>query len=144
MFAFIVQRLFQAVLVMFTVAFIAFALFQFVGDPINNMVGQDATDEQRDALRALLGLNDPIPVQFARFIGNLMQGKFGISFRLGLPVGEILAERLPATLELVAVSALLALLIGIPMGVYTGLNRDSWISKVFLTVSLMGYRCRPF
>jgi len=144
MFAFIVQRLFQAVLVMLTVAFISFSLFQFVGDPINNMVGQDATDEQREALRELLGLNDAILIQFARFIGNLVQGEFGISFRLGLPVGEILAERLPATLELVAVSALLALFIGIPMGVYTGLNRDSWVSKVFLTVSLVGISLPTF
>ncbi len=144
MFAFVVQRLFQALLVMLTVAFIAFSLFQFVGDPINNMVGQDATDEQRDSLRELLGLNDSIPVQFARFVGNTVQGSFGISYRLGLPVGEILAERLPATLELVFVSAILALAVGIPMGVYTGLNRNAWLSKIFLTVSLMGISLPTF
>ncbi len=144
MLAYIVQRLFQAILVMVTVAFIAFSLFQFVGDPINNMVGQDATDEQREALREMLGLNDPMPVQFARFIGNTLQGKFGISYRLGVPVDEILAERLPATIELVAVSALLALLIGIPMGVYTGLNREAWLSKILLTVSLVGISLPTF
>ena len=144
MLAYIVQRLFQAILVMVTVAFIAFSLFQFVGDPINNMVGQDATDEQREALREMLGLNDPMPMQFARFIGNTLQGKFGISYRLGVPVDEILAERLPATIELVAVSAVLALLIGIPMGVYTGLNREAWLSKILLTVSLIGISLPTF
>ncbi len=144
MFAFIVQRLFQAIAVMLVVAFISFTLFQFVGDPINNMVGQDATDEQRDALRELLGLNDPIPLQFAKFVGNTLVGNFGTSFRLGLPVGEIIAQRLPATLELVFVSGILALAIGIPMGVYTGLNRNAWLSKVFLTVSLVGISLPTF
>mgnify|MGYP003667301149 FL=1 len=144
MFAFIVQRLFQAIIVMLTVAFVAFALFQFVGDPINNMVGQDATDEQREVLREILGLNDPIPLQFVKFVANTVQGNFGQSYRMGMPVEDVLKDRLPATLELVFVSAILALAVGVPMGVYTGLNRDSWISKIFLTVSLMGISLPTF
>ncbi|MGH6897491.1 MAG: ABC transporter permease [Geminicoccaceae bacterium] len=144
MLAFIVQRLLQAILVMLVVAFISFSLFQFVGDPINNMVGQETTTAQREALRERLGLNDPIPVQFVKWVANAAQGEFGISYRMGKPVGELLAQRLPATMELVFLSAVLALLIGVPMGVHTGLNRDSWLSRVFLTVSLIGISLPTF
>ena len=144
MLAFVVQRLLQAILVMLVVAFISFSLFQFVGDPINNMVGQETTTAQREALRERLGLNDPIPVQFVKWVANAAQGEFGISYRMGKPVAALIAERLPATMELVLLSALLALLIGVPMGVYTGLNRDSWLSRVFLTVSLIGISLPTF
>jgi peptide/nickel transport system permease protein len=144
MLAFIVQRLLQAVLVMLVVAFISFSLFQFVGDPINNMVGQGTTIAQREALRERLGLKDPVPVQFVKWVANAARGEFGISYRMGKPVAELIAERLPATLELVFLSAVMALVIGVPMGVYTGLNRDSWLSRVFLTVSLIGISLPTF
>ncbi len=144
MFAFIVQRLFQAILVMLAVALVAFSLFQFVGDPINNMVGQDATEEQRDALRERLGLNDPVPIQFAKFVINTAQGEFGVSYRIGQSVDIILADRLPATLELVFVAAILALLFGVPMGVYSGLHRDSILSRLFQTISLIGISLPTF
>ena len=110
---------------MISVAFVSFALFQFVGDPINNMVGQDATEEQRQLLREKLGLDRPWPLQFVSFVGNISQGEFGMSYRVGIPVDELIAARLPATIELVLISAILSLIIGIPMGVYTGLNRNS-------------------
>ena len=129
---------------MLSVSFVSFALFQFVGDPINNMVGQDATAEQRELLRERLGLNDPWPLQFVKYVGNIAQGEFGMSYRVGVPVEELIADRLPATIELVLVSALLALLIGVPMGVYTGLNRNSWLSRVFLTISLIGISLPTF
>jgi peptide/nickel transport system permease protein len=144
MLAFLVQRLFQAVLVMLVVGVIAFALFQFVGDPINNMVGQDATEAQRELLRVRLGLNDSVPVQFAKFVINSAQGKFGVSYRLGQRVDTIIVRRLPATLELVGVAAILALLVGVPMGVYTGLHRNTWLSRVFLTLSLVGISLPTF
>ena len=144
MLAFIVQRLFQAIVVMFVVGLISFSLFQYVGDPINNMVGQDSTIEQREELRERLGLNDPIPIQFARYVGNALQGKFGVSYRMGKPVDELIVLRLPATLELVFVSAVIALLVGVPLGVYTGLNRNAWLSRVFLTVSLVGISLPTF
>ena len=97
MLAFIIQRLLQAILVMLVVALISFSLFQFVGDPINNMVGQEATVAQREALRERLGLNDPVPVQFVKWVGHAAQGEFGISYRMGKPVSELIATRLPAT-----------------------------------------------
>jgi peptide/nickel transport system permease protein len=144
MLAFIVRRLLQAILVMLVVALISFMLFQFVGDPINNMVGQETTVAQREALRERLGLNDPVPLQFVKWLGHAVQGDFGLSYRMGKPVNELIAQRLPATLELVLVSAVLALAIGVPMGVYTGLHRESWLSRVFLTVSLIGISLPTF
>ena len=113
---------FQSLLVMLTVALIAFSMFRYVGDPIASMVGQDTTPQQRAQLRVDLGLDDPFVVQFARFVGNAVQGDFGISYRQRRPVAELLEERLPATLELSFVSALMALVFGIPMGIYTALR----------------------
>ena len=144
MLAFIVQRLLQAIVVMLVVGIISFSLFQFVGDPVNNMLGPEGSAEQRERLRERLGLNDPIPLQFVHYLGNAARGEFGLSYRIGKPVDELLAERLPATIELVAVSAVIALLVGVPMGVYTGLRRNAWLSRVFLTVSLVGISLPTF
>ena len=144
MIAFIVRRLFQAILVMMVVGLVSFALFRYVGDPVNNMLGPEGTIEQRQALRERLGLNDPVPIQFVKYAGNVLQGNFGLSYRMGKPVDELLVTRLPATIELVFVSAVIALLVGVPMGVYTGLNRNSWLSRVFLTTSLIGISLPTF
>src|SRR5690242_14051201 len=144
MIAFIIRRLLQSIAVMLTVAFIAFALFNFVGDPINNMVGQDTTQQDRDKLREQLGLNDPFVVQFARFVGRAARGNFGLSYQYARPVSELIVERLPATLELSFVAAGFALLLGIPMGIYTGLHRHSWLSQLFLTLSLIGISLPTF
>src|SRR5215831_20977400 len=123
---------------MTVVALIAFALFTFTGDPVTFMVGQDATQEQRAQLRADLGLDQPFYVQFARFVGRAVHGEFGLSLRQGRPVSTLLKERLPATLELATAAALLALVLGIPAGVYTALRRDTWLSNFLLAGSLVG------
>jgi len=138
------KRLFQSVLVMLIVAFVSFSLFNFVGDPVNNMVGQEASDERRDEIRDKLGINDPIYIQFYTFIENISQGNFGISYQLKRPVSELISERMPATLELVFVSALIAILTGIFFGVYTGINRDSFVSKIILVISLAGVSLPTF
>jgi len=140
----IINRLLQAALVMLVVALVAFTLSTFVGDPISNMVGQQATLEDRAQLREQLGLNDPVPVQFVRFLGNATHGDFGISYRLQRPVQDLIEERLPATLELVTVSAIFALVFGIPLGIFTALYRNSWISRIILTVSLAGVSLPTF
>ena len=129
---------------MVTVALLAFVLFRFVGDPVNQMVGQDTSIEDRIKLRQELGLDDPIPVQFARFLLGAARFDFGISYQMKQPVTDIIAERLPATLELALTAALFALALGIPMGVYTGIHRDRWLSKVFLSVSLIGISLPTF
>ncbi len=129
---------------MLAVALIAFVLFRYVGDPVHQMVGQDATLEDRETLRRELGLNDPALVQFARFVGNAVRFDFGISYQVKQPVTRLISERLPATVELAFMAALFAVALGIPMGVYTGIHRDSWLSKVFLTVSLIGISLPTF
>lgn len=144
MIAYVIQRAMQAVAVMLAVALVSFMLFNFVGDPVDNMVGQEATFEERENMRNQLGLNDPFAVQFARFVVNAVQGEFGISYRIQRPVADLIAERMPATLELVGASAILAVFLGIPLGVYTGINRDSWISRVILTGSLVGVSLPTF
>ncbi|MBB1623682.1 ABC transporter permease [Achromobacter sp. UMC71] len=144
MLSFIAQRLIQSVLVMLTVALIAFSMFRYVGDPIASMVGQDTTPEQRDQLREQLGLNDPFVVQYAHFVANAARGDFGISYRHRRPVSELLEERMPATLELSFVSAVMALALGIPMGIYTALKRHGVLSKAFMAVSLIGISLPTF
>jgi peptide/nickel transport system permease protein len=138
MLVFILRRLAQAVIVMLTVAFIAFMLFQYVGDPVTNLLGQDATPQQRAELRRDLGLDRPFPIQFARFVGNAVQGEFGLSLRQGRKVSSLIVERLPATLELSLVAAAIALLIGIPMGVYAALRRGTFLSQLMMMISLLG------
>ena len=138
MLAFILRRLIQAMVVMLTVAFIAFMLFQYVGDPVTNLLGQDATAEQRQKLRADLGLDEAFPIQLARFIGNAAQGEFGLSLRQGRKVSALIAERLPATVELAALAALIGLAVGIPLGVYAALRRGTFMSQLVMTGSLLG------
>ena len=144
MLAFVLRRLAQAVLVMLTVAFIAFMLFQYVGDPVTNILGQDATPEQRVQLRKDLGLDSPFPVQYANFVGNALQGEFGLSLRQGRKVSTLIVERLPATLELSLFAALIALVAGIPLGVYSALRRGSFGSQLVMTISLLGVSLPTF
>ncbi len=144
MLAFIIRRLAQAVLVLLTVSLIAFSLFRFVGDPTQQLVSQDTTLEQRMEIRKELGLDDPLPTQFLRFIGKSIQGDFGISYQVRQPVAKLIGERFPATMELAFVSAIFALVVGIPMGVYTGLYPSSWLTRVFQTVSLVGISLPTF
>ena len=144
MFAFIVQRLLQAVVVMASVAFIAFLLFQYVGDPVVFLLGQDATAEQIRQMRADLGLDQPFFVQYLHFLFNAVQGEFGLSLRQGTKVSTLIVERFPATLELALAAALLALVIGIPMGVYAALRRGTFLSQLFMTVSLLGVSLPTF
>src|SRR5450631_3499513 len=138
MIAFVLRRLLQGVIVMLVVGMIAFSLFNFVGDPVSLMLPPEATQADRVAMRQALGLDKPFYLQFATFIGNALQGNFGISLRLGRPVSTLLVERLPATLELAFTAAMIGLLVGIPVGVYTALKRDSWVSRALLTTSLVG------
>tara|TARA_B100000579_G_scaffold201631_1_gene164881 strand:- start:809 stop:1786 length:978 start_codon:yes stop_codon:yes gene_type:complete len=138
------KRFLQSVLVMLIVAFVSFSLFNFVGDPVNNMVGQEASDERREEIREKLGINDPIYIQFINFVGNTTKGNFGISYQLKRPVSVLISERMPATLELVFVSALLAIISGVILGVYTGIHRDSFLSNFILVISLAGVSLPTF
>jgi peptide/nickel transport system permease protein len=138
MLTFILRRLLQALIVMVCVGFIAFMLFQYVGDPVVGLLGQDAKPEQITQLRADLGLDKPFFVQFWHFLLNAVQGEFGLSLRQGAKVSRLLMERFPATLELALVAATMALSLGIPMGVYAALKRGTFVSQLFMTISLLG------
>jgi len=144
MLAFIIRRLLQAVLVMGVVGLVAFSLFRYVGDPVSNILGQEATLADREEAKKSLGLDQPIPVQFLRFVGNVMRGEFGVSYRQARKVSTLLFERLPATLELALTSAIFAMTIGISLGVYTALKRNSLISRLIMTASLIGVSLPTF
>src|SRR6185312_11723237 len=142
--AFILSRILQAIPVLLVVGFIAFALFAFVGDPVVTMLGQDYTEAQRQALIHSLGLDQPFFVQYAHFMWAALHGDFGISYRLARPVAGLIAERLPATLELAFTASVLALVVGLPMGVYTGIYRNAVSSRLFLMFSLIGVSLPTF
>ncbi len=144
MIAYILRRIVQSVLVMLVVALVSFSLFRFVGDPVATMMGQEASQADREALRDRLGLNDPVIVQFAGFIARAAQGDFGISYRLQQPVMELILSRLPATLELALISGTLAFVLGVGFGVYTALNRRGLLSGAIMTVSLIGVSLPTF
>jgi peptide/nickel transport system permease protein len=142
--AFILRRFLQAIVVMLVVALVAFSLFQYVGDPVQLMLGQFATPDDRIRLTHELGLDQPFYVQFYHFVVNAIHGQFGVSLRIGKPVSVLLAQRIPATLELSIGAALLALAVGIPAGVYTGLPPNSWLARTALSLSLLGVSLPTF
>ena len=144
MIVFLLRRLLQSLGVMLTVALIAFALFRFVGDPINGMVGQDATQAEREALRESLGLNDSVIVQFGRFVGRTVRGEFGLSYQLARPVNQIIMEKMPATLELSFAAGVIALVVGVALGVFTGLRPRAASSRLLLAGSLVGVSLPTF
>ena len=144
MFTYFFKRLLQAILVLVVVAFVSFSLFNFVGDPVISLTGEDSSIERQAEVREAIGLNDPVYVQFSRFLGNVIQGDFGISYQLKSEVSDLIAERMPATLELVFVSAILAIVVGVILGVYTGIHRDSFVSNIILVVSLAGVSLPTF
>ncbi|MEL7253150.1 MAG: ABC transporter permease [Pseudomonadota bacterium] len=144
MFGYIMRRIAQSALVLLVVGFVAFAMFRFVGDPIDNMLGQERTLEDIERLRAQLGLDDNFLVQYYRFLEQAVQGNFGLSYRQGREVSEILLERLPATLELAFVSGLLALVGGIVLGIFTAIRKRGVSSNIIMSVSLIGVSLPTF
>jgi len=144
MLAFIIRRIGQALLVLLAVGFVSFAMFKFMGDPLENLLGQEATMADRAELEERLGLNDSIVVQYARYFGRALDGDFGVSYRVGLPVGEVILERLPATLELALLSGVLAISFGIMLGIYTAIRRDGVVANIIMTVSLIGVSLPTF
>ncbi|MEM9551483.1 MAG: ABC transporter permease [Pseudomonadota bacterium] len=144
MLGYIIRRVVQSVLVLLVVGLVAFSMFRFVGDPVDNMLGQERTQADIDRLRADLGLDQPFVVQYWRFLQGAVEGNFGVSYRQGRPVADIIAERAPATLELAAVSGLLAISLGIILGVYTAIRREGWASHLIMTLSLVGVSLPTF
>ncbi len=144
MLAFILRRLLQSIVVLAVVGLIAFSMFRFAGDPVNQVVGVDTPVAERAEIRKSLGLDDATAVQAARYAANVLRGDFGISYQFRQPVSHLLAERMPATLELALCATIFALVVGILMGVYCALHRDTVLAKLFLAVSLAGVSLPTF
>ncbi|MEH6831232.1 MAG: ABC transporter permease [Sulfitobacter sp.] len=144
MLAFIIRRVLQSALVLLIVGLTAFSMFRFVGDPIDNMLGQERTAMDIERLREQLGLDQSFPVQYYKFLQEAAQGNFGVSYRQGRPVAEILLERAPATLELAAVSGVLAIAFGIAFGVFTAIRRDGFFANFIMSASLIGVSLPTF
>lgn len=138
------RRLLQALVVMLSVSVVSFAMFQFIGDPLENLLGQDATVADRRELEARLGLDQPFLVQFAQFVWRALQGEFGISYRLGRPVAAVILDHLPATLELAVMACVLSFSVGIPLGIYAAIHRNAWVSRLVMTGSLVGISLPTF
>ena len=144
MLRFLSTRLWNGLLVMVGVSFISFLLFNYIGDPVNNLLGETATGAQKQAMRTALGLDQPLVLRFFSYLGLAARGEFGISYRNLEPVGQLLLARVPATLELSLCAAVLALGVGIPMGVYAGIRRNSWLAHTMQVVSLVGISIPSF
>lgn len=144
MLPFILKRIFQSLLVLIITGAIAFSMFTFVGDPVDNMLGQERTMEDVERLRMQLGLDQPIPVQYVKFLGEAVQGNFGVSYRQGREVSEIIMERAPATLELATLSAIFAIVVGIALGVFTAIRRDGFVANFIMSASLIGVSLPTF
>ncbi|WP_219216993.1 ABC transporter permease [Variovorax boronicumulans] len=140
----LLRRLGQSVLVLLAVSLISFLVFRHIGDPTISLLGEDATLEERAELTARLGFDRPVPVQYLRYLGEVLQGDLGVSYRFKRPVAELIAERLPATLELALVAAVFAIVGGIALGVYTAIHRDGALSRAIMTVSLVGVSLPTF
>ncbi len=138
------RRLGQSALVLLAVSFISFLVFRHIGDPTISLLGEDASLADRQAVIAELGFDQPVPVQYLRYMGNVLHGEFGISYRLKRPVVDVIAERLPATLELALVAGVLAVVGGLVLGVYTAIHRDAWLSRTLMTMSLVGVSLPTF
>lgn len=144
MLAYVIRRVFQSIFVLLMVGLVAFSMFRFVGDPVENLLGQERTQADIERVRDQLGLNEPFPIQYVKFLGNIAQGDFGVSYRQGREVSTIIAERAPATLELAGVSALLAIVFGVGLGVFTAIRRDGFMANFIMTTSLIGVSLPTF
>ncbi|MFT6875515.1 MAG: peptide/nickel transport system permease protein [Granulosicoccus sp.] len=144
MLAYVIRRIFQSIIVLLMVGLVAFSMFRFIGDPVENLLGQERTQADIERVRDQLGLNDPFPIQYFNFLSNTIQGDFGISYRQGRAVSEIIVERAPATLELAGVSAILAIVFGVGLGVFTAIRRDGFLANVIMTTSLIGVSLPTF
>ncbi len=144
MLGFLIRRIIQAIIVMLAVALIAFMMFRFMGDPVSSMVPEHATEQERAEVRERLGLDQPLFVQYGRFVARAATGDFGLSWRNARPVSTLLAERFPATAELVLVAAALSLVVGIPLGIYTALRPNSLNAQMLQFLSLVGISLPTF
>ena len=144
MLARLLGRLGQSVLVLLVVSMVSFLVFRYIGDPTVSLLGEDASVAEREALLHELGFDQSVPVQYAGYLKQVLSGHFGISYRFRQPVTEVIASRVPATVELSLAAALFAVVGGIGLGVYTAMRRQSLVSRTIMGVSLVGVSLPTF
>ena len=144
MLARLLGRLGQSVLVLLVVSMVSFLVFRYIGDPTVSLLGEDASVAEREALLQELGFDQSVPVQYAGYLKQVLSGQFGISYRFRQPVTEVIASRVPATVELSLAAALFAVVSGIGLGVYTAMRRQSLVSRTIMGVSLVGVSLPTF
>ena len=138
MFAFIVRRIIQAIIVMLVIGLVGFVIQHQIGDPVRDLVGERVTPAEREVIRDRLGLNDPFYIQYFRFVKNACKGDLGFSFFYKKPALQVIVSKAPATIELVIVTALILIVISIPAGIYSAINPRSWISRLIMAISTIG------
>ncbi len=141
---FIIRRLMQSVMVLFVMSFLVFSGVNLVGDPVEMMVSDEATQEERERVIRSMGLDKPAYVQYGLFVKNALQGDLGNSFVYGEPALEIILQRMPATFELAFVSLLISVVIGIPLGLWAGLFPERLSSRVIMSGSILGFSLPTF
>jgi peptide/nickel transport system permease protein len=141
---FIIRRIMQSLAVVMVMSFIVFGGVNIVGDPVEMMVSDEATQEEREKVIRSMGLDKPWYVQYGRFVAGALEGNLGKSFVYGEPALEIIVHRIPATFELALAALLLAIVIGIPLGVYAGLKPDTVASKSIMAGSILGFSLPTF
>lgn len=144
MLARLLGRLGQSVLVLLVVSMVSFLVFRYIGDPTVSLLGEDASVAEREALLQELGFDQSVPVQYAGYLKQVLSGQFGISYRFRQPVTEVIASRVPASVELSLAAALFAVVGGIGLGVYTAMRRQSLVSRTIMGVSLVGVSLPTF
>ena len=138
MFAFIVRRIIQAIMVMLVIGLVGFVIQHQMGDPVRDLVGERVTPAEREVIRDRLGLNDPFYVQYVRFVKKAVQGDLGMSFFYKKPALAVIAAKAPATIELVMATVIIIIFISIPAGIYSAIYPRSWFSRITMVVSTIG------
>ncbi len=141
---FIIRRLTQAVAVVFLMSLLVFTGVFMIGDPVEMLVADDADEEDREMVMRNLGLDQPYHIQYYRFLASALRGNLGDSFVFEEPALQLILERMPATLELAVFALLLAVVIGIPLGMWAGLKPESISAKSIITGSILGFSLPTF
>jgi len=138
MFAFIIRRIIQALLVMMIISLVGFAIKNKIGDPVRDLVGERVTPGERAEIADNMGLNDPFLIQYVRFVKHAVKGDLGRSFLYNKPALEVIIKHAPATIELLIGSALIIILVSLPLGVYSALKPRSLLSRFTMSFSTLG------
>jgi len=144
MLAFVIKRIIQSVLVLFVMSLIVFSMINLVGDPVDMLVNPESLPEEIDRVRKDFGLDQPVHLQYLKFLKGAVSGDLGNSFVFGRPALTLIAERFPATLELATSALIIAIIVGLPLGIYAGLNSEGLGARIIMGGSVIGISIPTF